>query len=82
MRSHDVIHPNQPPGRLLFSPPCLQCLSAIRMSKVLRVPKLDLAAVLAQQKQTIDLHLDAYEASTRNLLAAALNYTQHGVAET
>ncbi|EIW57096.1 uncharacterized protein TRAVEDRAFT_151731 [Trametes versicolor FP-101664 SS1] len=51
------------------------------MSKVLRVPKLDLAAVLAQQNPTIDLRLDAYEASTRNFLAAVSNYTQRAVAE-
>ncbi|KAI0352428.1 hypothetical protein OH77DRAFT_785133 [Trametes cingulata] len=51
------------------------------MSKVLRVPKLDLPAVLAQQNPQIDLRLDAYEASTRNFLAAVSNYTQRAVAE-
>ncbi|KAI0823884.1 chromosome segregation protein Spc25-domain-containing protein [Trametes gibbosa] len=51
------------------------------MSKVLRVPKLDLQAVLAQQNPQIDLRLDGYEASTRNFLIAVSNYTQRAVAE-
>ncbi|KAI0761551.1 chromosome segregation protein Spc25-domain-containing protein [Trametes elegans] len=51
------------------------------MSKVLRVPKLDLPSVLAQQNPQIELRLDAYEASTRNFLAAVSNYTQRAVAE-
>ncbi|KAI0631652.1 chromosome segregation protein Spc25-domain-containing protein [Trametes polyzona] len=51
------------------------------MSKVLRVPKLDLQAILAQQNPQIDLHLEAYEASTRNFLAAVSNYTQRAVTE-
>ena len=51
------------------------------MSKVLRVPKLDLPAVLAQQNPQIDLRLEAYEASTRNFLKAVSNYTQRAVSE-
>ena len=51
------------------------------MSKVLRVPKLDLPAVLAQQNPQIDLRLEAYEASTRNFLKAVSNYTQRAVTE-
>ena len=51
------------------------------MAHVLRVPKLDLPAVLAQQNPQIDLRLDAYDASTRNFLAAVSNYTQRAVSE-
>ncbi len=51
------------------------------MSKVLRVPKLDLPAVLAQQNPQIDLRLEAYEASTRNFFKAVSNYTQRAVTE-
>ncbi|KAI0671279.1 chromosome segregation protein Spc25-domain-containing protein [Trametes maxima] len=51
------------------------------MAKVLRVPKLDLPAVLAQQNPQIDLRLDAYETSTRNFLTAVSNYTQRAVSE-
>ncbi|KAH9945381.1 uncharacterized protein BXZ73DRAFT_38052 [Epithele typhae] len=51
------------------------------MTNVLRVPKLDLPAILVQQNPQIDLRLDAYETSTRNFLAAVSNYTQHAVTE-
>ncbi len=51
------------------------------MTNVLRVPKLDLPAVLAQQSPQIDLRLEAYEASTRNFLKAVSNYTQRAVTE-
>ena len=48
---------------------------------MLRVPKLDLPAVLAQQNPQIDLRLEAYEVSTRNFLKAVSNYTQRAVTE-
>ena len=51
------------------------------MTNVLRVPKIDLPAVLAQQNPTLDLRLDAYETSTRNFLTAVAGYTQRAVAE-
>ena len=51
------------------------------MTHVLRVPKLDLPAVLSQQNPQIDLRLDAYDVSTRNFLAAVSNYTQRAVSE-
>ncbi|KAI9063775.1 hypothetical protein FKP32DRAFT_1592186 [Trametes sanguinea] len=51
------------------------------MAKVLRVPKVDLPAILAQPSPHIDLRLDAYETSTRNFLNAVSNYTQRAVAE-
>ncbi|KAL7277356.1 hypothetical protein PYCCODRAFT_1369337 [Trametes coccinea BRFM310] len=51
------------------------------MAKVLRVPKVDLQAILAQPNPHIDLRLDAYETSTRNFLNAVSNYTQRAVAE-
>ncbi|KAI8969794.1 chromosome segregation protein Spc25-domain-containing protein [Trametes punicea] len=51
------------------------------MAKVLRVPKVDLQAILAQPNPHIDLRLDAYETSTRNFLTAVSNYTQRAVAE-
>ena len=59
----------------------LLLLFSTMTSKVLRVPKLDLNAVLAQQNPQIDLRLDAYEASTRNFLTEVSNYTQRAVAE-
>ncbi len=51
------------------------------MANVLRVPKLDLPAVLAQQNPQIDLRLEAYEVSTRNFIKAVSNYTQRAVTE-
>lgn len=51
------------------------------MAHVLRVPKLDLAAILAQQNPHIDLRLEAYETSTRNFLKAVSHYAQNAQAE-
>ncbi|RDX46514.1 hypothetical protein OH76DRAFT_1406821 [Lentinus brumalis] len=51
------------------------------MANVLRVPKLDLPAVLNQQNPQIDLRLEAYEVSTRNFIKAVSNYTQRAVTE-
>lgn len=51
------------------------------MSQVLRIPKLNLPAVLAAQNPQIDLRLEAYEASTRNFLKAVSQYTQRAVTE-
>ena len=51
------------------------------MAHVLRVPRLDLQAVLAQQNPQLDFRLEAYEASTRNFLTAVTTYTQRAVGE-
>lgn len=51
------------------------------MAHVLRVPKFDLAALLAQQNPHIDLRIEAYETSTRNFLKAVSQYTQVAQAE-
>ena len=51
------------------------------MTHVLRVPKLDLGSILSQQNPQIDLRLHAYDASTRNFLAAVSAYTQRAVSE-
>ena len=51
------------------------------MAHVLRVPKFDLSALLAQQHPHIDLRLEAYETSTRNFLKAVSNYTHIAQAE-
>ena len=51
------------------------------MAHVLRVPKLDLASILAQQNPSIDLRLEAYETSTRSFLKAVSRYTQNAQAE-
>lgn len=51
------------------------------MAHVLRVPKLDLASILAQQNPHIDLRTEAYETSTRNFLKAVSHYTQNAQAE-
>ena len=76
------LRPRREPHLLRFSLPLLCYTSAsTSMSKVLRVPKLDLSAVLAQQNPQIDLRLEAYEASTRNFLKAVSNYTQRAVTE-
>ena len=45
------------------------------MAHVLRVPKFDLSALLAQQNPSIDLKLESYDSSTRNFLKAVSNYT-------
>ena len=51
------------------------------MAHVLRVPKLDLASILAQQNPEIDLRIEAYETSTRNFLKAVSHYAQNAQAE-
>ncbi|GJE97539.1 hypothetical protein PsYK624_137600 [Phanerochaete sordida] len=51
------------------------------MARALRVPKLDLASILAQQNPQIDLRLDAYESSTRSFLKAVSAYAQNAQAE-
>ncbi|EKM60634.1 uncharacterized protein PHACADRAFT_179844 [Phanerochaete carnosa HHB-10118-sp] len=51
------------------------------MAHVLRVPKLDLVAILAQQNPQIDLRIEAYETSTRNFLKAVSHYAQNAQAE-
>ena len=51
------------------------------MAHTLRVPKLDLATILAQQNPQIDLRLDAYESSTRSFLKAVSAYAQNAQAE-
>ncbi|CCM04798.1 uncharacterized protein FIBRA_06991 [Fibroporia radiculosa] len=51
------------------------------MAKSLRVPKLDLSAILASQNPQIDLRLEAYEVSTRNFLKAVSSYTQRALTE-
>lgn len=51
------------------------------MSHGLRVPKLDLATILAQQNPRIDLKVEAYETSTRNFLKAVSHYAQNAQAE-
>ncbi|GJE92056.1 Spindle Spc25 domain-containing protein [Phanerochaete sordida] len=51
------------------------------MAHTLRVPKLDLVSILAQQNPQIDLRLDAYESSTRSFLKAVSAYAQNAQAE-
>ncbi|KAH9921353.1 uncharacterized protein B0H18DRAFT_1021830 [Fomitopsis serialis] len=51
------------------------------MAKGLRVPKLDLSAVVASQNPQIDLRLESYETSTQNFLRAVTNYTQRAITE-
>ncbi|KAI0742224.1 chromosome segregation protein Spc25-domain-containing protein [Daedaleopsis nitida] len=51
------------------------------MTNVLRIPKLDLSSVLAQQNPQIDLRLEAFDISSRNFLKAVSNYTQRAVSE-
>jgi len=51
------------------------------MTQTLRPTQIDLASILAQSNPTIDLRLQAYEASTRNFLKAVSNYGNRGIAE-
>ncbi|KAJ6498505.1 chromosome segregation protein Spc25-domain-containing protein [Mycena vitilis] len=50
------------------------------MSHVVRVPQIDLYAVLSEQNPHIDLRVDSYEASTRNFLKAVANYKTRTIA--
>ncbi|KAJ7677828.1 chromosome segregation protein Spc25-domain-containing protein [Mycena polygramma] len=50
------------------------------MSHVVRVPQIDLSAVLSEQNPHIDLRVDSYEASTRNFLKAVANYKTRTIA--
>ncbi|KIM81701.1 hypothetical protein PILCRDRAFT_821044 [Piloderma croceum F 1598] len=51
------------------------------MTQTVRPTQIDLASILAQSNPTIDLRLQAYEASTRNFLKAVSNYGNRGIAE-
>ena len=51
------------------------------MAKGLRIPKLDLASVLAQPNPQIDLRIESYEVSTQNFLRAVSSYTQRAITE-
>ncbi|KAJ7494643.1 hypothetical protein B0H11DRAFT_911011 [Mycena galericulata] len=44
------------------------------MAHALRVPQIDLSAILAEQKPQIDLRIESYQTSTRNFLKAVANY--------
>ncbi|KAJ7931425.1 chromosome segregation protein Spc25-domain-containing protein [Mycena leptocephala] len=50
------------------------------MPHVLRVPQIDLSAVLADQNPRIDLRVQSYETSTRNFLKAVANYKTRTIA--
>jgi kinetochore protein Spc25 len=50
------------------------------MTPVLRLPQIDLTAVLTEPNPQIDLGLEAYESSTRNFLKAVANYKNRAVA--
>lgn len=47
---------------------------------VLRVPQIDLAAVLAEQHPQIDLRITSYETSARSFLKAVANYKTRTIA--
>ncbi|KAJ7699238.1 chromosome segregation protein Spc25-domain-containing protein [Mycena rosella] len=50
------------------------------MTHVLRVPQIDLSAILADQNPHIDLKVQSYETSTRNFLKAVAQYKTRTVA--
>ena len=50
------------------------------MTHTLRLPQIDLAAVLTQPNPEIDLKLEVYESSTRNFLKAVANYKNRALA--
>ncbi|KJA26937.1 hypothetical protein HYPSUDRAFT_36107 [Hypholoma sublateritium FD-334 SS-4] len=49
------------------------------MSHTLRLPQIDLSAVLAQEHPSIDLRVHTYETSTRNFLSAVMNFKNRGI---
>jgi kinetochore protein Spc25 len=50
------------------------------LSRSVRIPQIDLAAVLADPNPHIDLKIQAYETSTRNFLKAVANYKTRTIA--
>ncbi|KAF8641539.1 hypothetical protein AX16_009916 [Volvariella volvacea WC 439] len=50
------------------------------MARTLRVPQIDLQAILAEPNPRIDLRIDVYETSTRNFLKAISNYKNRAIA--
>jgi len=50
-------------------------------TQTIRPTQIDLASILAQPNPTVDLRLQAYEASTRNFLKAVSNYGNRAIAE-
>ncbi|KAJ7104245.1 chromosome segregation protein Spc25-domain-containing protein [Mycena belliarum] len=50
------------------------------MTHALRVPQIDLSAVLSEQNPHIDLRVQSYETSTRNFLKAVANYKTRTIA--
>ncbi|KAF9041297.1 chromosome segregation protein Spc25-domain-containing protein [Panaeolus papilionaceus] len=50
------------------------------MAQTLRIPQIDLEAILQQQNPTIDLRLQPYENSTRNFLKAVTSYKNRAIA--
>ncbi|PPR02258.1 hypothetical protein CVT24_011607 [Panaeolus cyanescens] len=50
------------------------------MAQTLRLPQIDLEAILSQQNPTIDLRLQPYENSTRNFLKAVTSYKNRAIA--
>ena len=50
------------------------------MTHALRLPQIDLAAVLTEPNPQIDLRLEVYESSTRNFLKAVANYKNRAAA--
>lgn len=49
------------------------------MTHVLRLPQIDLSALLSEQNPHIDLRLEAYETSTRNFLKAVAAYKNRAI---
>ncbi|KDR72538.1 hypothetical protein GALMADRAFT_252669 [Galerina marginata CBS 339.88] len=49
------------------------------MSHSLRLPQIDLAAILSQQHPSIDLRVQTYDNSTRNFLKALTNYKNRAI---
>lgn len=50
------------------------------MAHTMRIPQIDLKAILAQPNPHIDLKLQAYESSTKNFLKAVSNYKNRSIA--
>lgn len=69
--------PCNPPRRHVSTP----FLSLSLKMPLTRPGQLNLAPILSAQPPTIDLHLPAYEASTRNFLQAIADFNSRAIAE-
>lgn len=73
--------PYYPPPAVTCLPPSPLYTRQMHAHNLARPGQLNLAAILSAQSPTIDLHLPAYDASTRNFLQAISDFNSRAVAE-